>query len=765
MAIGLAVSFCIIIYITHELSYDKHLENYDNIYRVDSHSSDLQWRQALTNIPLAAEAKRTIPGIDNFVRLRKDSKAKLILDRKEFKFDNTYFADPSVFDIFSFDFLRGNHTAALSDPYSAVITESTARKCFGNTDIIGQSLNVQIDSNSATVIITGVIKDEKMPATLVPDAILPLELIYKLDKFYKPDDWFALQKVHTYLYLSENADIKKIEKELKIINDDKNKDNEGFVINLEFSVIPLRDTYFTNEGYAVIPWLPIINFENIFIYSGIAILILLLACINFIVLTSARYSVRNTEIGVRKVIGAKRTDIARQLITESVLTSILALPLALIFIELIFSFFEEIINRQIHSSFYTSIYFLAGFIVINFLVGIISGSYNALTYSRMNTINIFKNKFNTFGSRLNLKKVLISFQMVVFISLIISTLVLNSQLKLTHEKDLGFDTENFLEINCWTIDGKQEVFKNSLSSYPGIIDIVFTSSTFPYTRGNRYVVSSADNPERNGTFGCPLVGYDYPKLINMLLIKGEFPTSGNYKRKAILNETAVKELGYDDPVGKYILLFNSIRLEVIGVVKDFNLNSLRDAIRPVAIRIGNFDSRLVIKYDPAKVEETMKFINNAWKEVTSEPIYITFLDEKINQMYNEEYRFSKAINFFTIIAIIIAAMGLFGVVLFSTQQRTKEIGIRKILGASVPGIVHLVIYEFLVILIAAFIIAAPLSYYFMNLWLQDFAYRIDIGFGIYMLAATLAFLIIVSTVIIQAVRAARANPVESLKYE
>ena len=764
LAIGLAVSFCIIIYITHELSYDKHLENYDNIYRVDSHLDKREWRLPMTSLPLAVEAKNKIPGIKSFVRLRKGYDVTLKLDNNEFVFKDAYYSDPGLFNIFTFVFTHGSKEQALVDPNSIVLTEEAAIKCFGRTNVVGETIEVSEDTASAIVKITGVIKNEKSPATIVPDLLLPLKLRIRLFNSFKREDWVQVQRVMTYLMLNENASVKEVEKQLKIIHDDNTRDLPNYVEDVKFKVIPLSDTYFNYADYQMPSFLPVINSQNVYIYSGIAILILALGCINFIVLTSTKYSTRNIDIGIRKVIGARRRDIVKQLLTESTLTSLLALPISIFLIELIFPYFEEIINRHISSSFYNSIYFLLGFLIINLFIGFLSGIYTAYSSSIINPIEIFRKGMNNSGKKIHLKRALLSFQMIVFITLIISTIVLNDQLKLTHDMDLGYDLTNLLDVRTYRIDENAEAFKNSLDSCPGIIEMAYTLSTFPYTMGNRYPISKAEEPNTSFTFAVPLTGYKYPQLLKIELINGDF-TSSSRKNKVLINETAARELEYENPIGKYLLLYGQIQMEIIGVVKDFNINSLREKIRPVVMKLGKYDGHLIVKYDPAQLSQTLNFIEKSWHEFTDEPLTTTFIDEKIDQMYSDDYRFSKAINFFTIVAIIIAAMGLFGVVLFSTQQRTKEIGIRKVLGASVPGIVHLVIYEFIIILIAAFIIAGPLSYYLMNLWLQDFAYRIDIGFGIYMLAATLAFLIIVSTVIIQAVRAARANPVESLKYE
>ena len=762
LAAGLAVSFCIIIYITHELSYDKHLKNYDRIYRVDSDWKENNWRPPTTCLPLAETAKANIPGIEAYTRLTSWKTIKVINKEKEFNFEKTYFADTSILKVFSIPLEYGISQTALSDPHSIILSEDAALKCFGKKNAVGEFLKVEQDTNIALVQVAGIFKKEKLPSTVDPDIIMPLKLGLELKTIIEPDNWGMITNVMTYLLLNKNVNIKLLEKELKSLSDSKMTGVDRKVYNINFHIIPLSETYYIKTRYTDLPF---IDLENIIIYSGIAVLILLLACINFVILTTAKSSVRNTEMGVRKVIGAQKKDIAFLLIVESTLTTLLAFPLGLIFIELIFAYFEKIINETISAGFYTNFYFGLEFLLVSILFGFLSGLYNAVSFSRTNPADILRKRANASQKNVNLKRVLIALQMIVFISLIVFAIVIKSQLRLTHKKDMGFDTNNFLTINCSKISGKTEVFKNTLSSYPGIIDMAYTISVFPYARGNRFQVSNLSDPNHSYAFGFPLIGYDYPRLIKMKLIMGKFPTNDNYKHKVLINETAEKILGLKSPVGKTILAQRVMKKEIIGVAKDFNLNSLHDKIRPVAMMLGNYDLYLVVKYNPLKLTSVIASIKTAWSKVSPYPIDFTFLDDKINDMYSKELRFSKAIDLFTGLAILIGAMGLFGVVLFSTQQRIKEIGIRKILGASVYKIVSLVIKEILILVILSSIIASPIAYYFAKKWLQDFAYRIDISWWMFALAGGLALIIALFTVSYQTIKAATTNPVKTLRYE
>lgn len=765
LAAGLALSFCIIIYITYELSYDKQNVNYNGIYRIDSEWAANNWRMPFTCIPLAKAAKESVPGIDNYARLIYLYGAKLQEGSNEIESDNKYFADPSLFNVFTFHFIQGSPEHALSDINSIVLSEDVAIKCFGRTDVLGKLMTIKMDSISLPVKVTGVLKRELLPATISPDVIFPLKLLYKLNHFYRPDDWIDLQVASTYFLLNSKTNQKDMESRLYSLYHSSVSDTVNRTMDVTFHVVPLGKTYFVNSEFQVPKYMPVIKIDDIVIYSGIGILVLFLACINFILLTAAKSNIRNIEIGVRKVIGASRRDIASLLIIESAVTSIIAFPLSLFFIELIFPLFEGIINRKIDQAFYAGIPFLAGFWAISLIIGLLSGLYSAFYFSRVNPAQILRRKFNATNKSVNLKRVLISFQMVAFISLLISSIVVKSQLDLTHKKEMGFDTNNYLYLNCHPIKSKVEVLKNSLRNCPDIIDMAYTLGVFPYTRGNRFGVSRADDPGKMMSFGAPLIGFDYPRMANMHLIAGEFPTLDNYRGKTLINETAARELGFKSPIGKNILFLKQMKRKIIGVVKDFNLNSLHDKIRPVAMILGNFKLYLVIKYSPGKLQNAVSYIKSAWSEISGAPVQITYLDEKIDSMYRNERRFSKAIDYFTAFAILIAGMGLFGIIYFSTQRRLKEIGIRKILGASVFKIASLVLKEIVTLIIISTIIAAPIAYLFMHKWLQDFAFRISISWWMFLLAGSIALTVALLTVSYQVIKAAKTNPAEILRSE
>ncbi|MCF8243248.1 MAG: ABC transporter permease [Melioribacteraceae bacterium] len=765
LAVGLSVVFCIIIYIAHELNFDKQHENYNKIYRIDSEWRENEWRIPLTGLPLAPEAKNQIPGIINYTRLMRWNEPRISVDDREIVSKNMFFADTTLFDIFTFHFLYGNPHNALKEINSVILSEDLAIRWFGRKNIVGEILNVKLDSSSIDVQVTGVLRKETNPGSIKPGVIFPLGFATTHSSFFDPADWAPIQRVMSYLLLEDPADMKSIERKLADLYMKHNKDTEHNVMRITFHVVPLSDTYYVFDENTTAFSLPVINPKKIIVYGAIAALVLLLGLVNFILLNLARISKRNLAVGIRKVIGANQKDIAYQMIVESTINSILSFPLSLILIEILFPFFTEIINREIDVLFYKSFWFISGAFAITIILGLLTGLITVLMFYRINPKIIIDRNNGWEIKKLKAKRFLIGFQMIVFISLITSALILKSQLSLTHNIEMGYDTENFLVIHCSGLKGKEKVFKSELQNNTGIIDLAFTHSCFPYIRGNRFEVSVVDNPEDKISFAVPIVGYDYPDLIDLKLLAGKLPTEQNYKGKVLITETGAKALNLNSPVGNTITISKLMKREIMGVVKDFHFNSLRDKIRPAAILINNSNYRLVVKYDPAHLASVVESVKKAWYKLSSEPVDITFLDDKIDNMYSEEFRFSKAIDFFAFIAVLISCMGLFGMILFSTEQRIKEVGIRKVLGASGFSIVVLFFFEIFIILILASCISGIISYYFMNKWLMNFAYRIDIEFWHFIVSSLAATFVSIGTVLLIILRVASKNPVDSIKYE
>ncbi len=765
LSISIAVSFCIFVFIVYELSYDKHHKNYNRIYRVESQWKDIDFRVPMTSVPLGETIKRETPGIKDFVRFKYKSNLEFTYQNSSIKIDHNYFADPSIFNVFSYSFIEGDAKTFSSKTNSIILSKSTAQKLLGTTNVLGKIISFKYDSTNIDVEIAGVIRDENLPASIVPNTIIPFSLLQKLDSYFSNDDWVQLQAVVTYLLIDDNIDIKLLEKEIRKINNERTADIPNYVMDVNFFVVPLSETYFVNNQSNVPKFIPVVNKNKILIYSVIAIAILLMACINFVLLTSAKLSTRYLEFGIRKVVGAQKRDIVYQTIIESVLTLLLTIPLTIIFIELIFPYFQDIINIQIKPSFYTSLIYVIGLIVLNVFIGIASGLYISFLIHKMEPTDIFNKKISANFSNVAFRKLLLIFQFVVFITLLISMIVLKYQMNYIYSQKPGFDNTNVISVYCKDIKGKEEVFKNQVVQYSGILDYAFTSNVFPLNRGNKFKISGEKNPNDQHIMIFPLVGNKYPSFSKMQLIAGKFPDNDNKQPEIIINEKAAKLLGYKNPIGKNILLFGKYPKKIIGVVKDFHINTFRDEIMPVAMLVKNFRYRFVLRIAADKINETLNFIRTQWSKLSDAPLNYEFTEDRLEYLYKNEIRFEKLIDFFTAIAILISTMGLFGLIMFSVQQRTKEIGVRKVLGASIFDILKLLSKEFITLILTGSIIASPIAYYFMNKWLQNFAYRISINIWMFLISGALALIIALIAVSIIAIRTSLANPVDSLRSE
>lgn len=765
LAVSIAVAFCIIVYVTYQLSYDKHHNNYDNIYRIESKWKSIDYRLPMTFVPMGQAIKDEIPGVKDFARFRYKEDLEFINKNTSIKIEKNYFADPSIFNLFSYSFIQGSSKEFNSQLNSVILSEETALRIFGNKNALGEIISFEYDTSNVDVKVVGVIENENLPASITPEVILPFNLLLKLETRLSEDNWIDFNSVVTFLLIETPIDLQSLEKSLKRINDEKAANIENYVMDVFFTVTPLKETYFVNDQNNAPPFVPVVNKDKIAIYSIIAISVLLLACINYVLLSSVNSSKNNVEIGIRKVVGAQKRDIVYQTIFESIFILFLTLPLTLLLVEIIFPYFQNMIGLSINTPFYMNTTYIFGLLLLNILIGIVTGSYISYLQFKMKPIDIFKNKISSSLSHLGFRRFLLVFQLFVFVALLFCTIVLNEQMNYIVKKDLGFDDNNNVTIYCREIKGKEEAYKNSIAQNSGIIDYAFTLNHLPIVGGSKFKISGEEKRDQQFLMATPFIGNDYPRFLKMKLIDGKFPDENKKKRKVILNETAVKKLNYENPIGKYIYRFGKYRREIAAVVKDFHINTMRDEILPVAMDVGNFKYNLVLKIDPKRISETVSFLREKWSEFSNTPLDIEFADDKFEYLYKNELRFEKIIDFFTILAIFITSMGLFGLVVASTQQRTKEIGLRKVLGASLLDILILLSKEYVLLVIIGSVIALPIAFYFMNQWLNNFVYKIDLTANIYfasLLLTLIATLIITS---VYGIKTALANPIDSLRDE
>jgi putative ABC transport system permease protein len=774
----------IALYVTDELSYDRFNEKADRIYRIHSDirfgGTDL--KMATSADPAGATLKKDYPQVEQYARIYASEGSKHIKKGKEYIVEERVaYADSTLFDVFTLPAISGNTKTALDNPNTVVISESAARKYFGTTDAVGKTLEVGL-GNKVIYNVTAVIKN--IPA----NSHFHFDFIFSMDNVKYPFGSYLSHNFYTYLLLREGADYKAFEKkfdeyivryilpqakqfiQINSMDDFKKAGNK-----IEYTLMPLTDIHLKSDRY---PELSINgNIQYVYIFSAVALFLLLIACINFMNLSTARSSNRAKEVGIRKVMGTERQTLIAQFIAESTLTSYLAFFFALLLTIILLPYFNDISAKtfSIPSLFQPQL--LAFLLILPFAVGILAGYYPAFFLSSFRPIEVLKGKFNAGFKRSNLRNLLVTFQFVTSLVLVIGTIIVYQQLNYIQTKKLGFDKDQVLLINETDALGtNKEAFKNEIARMVGVKSAAYAGflPVAGSARNDNTFSKEAVMDLKNG-FNMQVwnIDYDYIPTLGMEIIKGRnlSKSFGSDSSAVIINETTAKVLGYEDPTGKKVYASQgsgnpNIVYEIVGVVKNFHYESLRQTVGPLCMRLGNNSWATAFKINTKDVSALVNQIEAKWKSMAPEmPFSYKFLDQSFDQMYRAEQRVGKVALTFAILTILIACLGLFGLVTYMAEQRTKEIGIRKVLGASVPNIVSLLSSEFLVLVVISVLIASPIAYYAMSQWLTEFAYRIEISWWMFFTAGVLAVCIALLTVSSQAIRAALMNPVNSLKSE
>ncbi len=775
LAIGLAGFILISTFIKNELSYDTFHKNADRIYRpveIQYPPKIASQHVAVTMGPLAKALKEDFPEVEKAARIWPVGTAFLRFGNTQFYERGVAFADGELFDIFTIPFINGDPKTALAEPYSLVINEEVAEKFFPNEDPMGKSIQLENWTGGHEFTITGVIKNYPR------NSHVSFRMLGSFNTFEEKFSWLKSwhsNSMATYILLQNGVQAAELEAKfpafLKKYIEDKswNKD-------LELYLQPLKDihlysdhikfqTYNSNQG----------SINDIYTFSIIAIFILLIACINFMNLSTARSVKRAKEVGLRKVLGSRRKDLIYQFLGESVIISFIALLLGIILVQLALPFFREISGDRLFLNFYEYKSFLLELIAIALVSGIIAGSYPAFFLSSYQPIQTLKGNFNVTaeGRSSTLRKVLVVTQFAIAIVLIINTGIVIDQMRYIRNKDIGFNKEQivFLPLRSDQEKSKIEVLKTALSENPNIVRVSAASGENGMSGSQSTRTVAGTNGETNIMMRIAYVDFDFIKTMEMEIIEGrdfsrEFATDTS--EAIIINETAVRELGWSEPLGKQFEHGDEGKTAtVIGVLKDFHYNKLTQEIEPVYMSFrSNRFNYLQIRIRPENIPATLDFIESTWREhLPDRPYEFDFLDEHFAEIYQAEENVGKLFGAFAFIAIFVACLGLFGLASFTTEQKMKEIGIRKVLGASVGGIVMMLSKRFLKWVAIASVLAFPLAYFTGEKWLDNFVYHTDINLLIFGLAAILVVLVALFTVSFQAIRAALSNPVKALRYE
>ena len=767
LTVGMSACFLIFLYVNFELSYDAFNTKSDRIYRLvtDIKTPSETINAGITSWAFGPSIKSDFPEVEAFTRV---SGGSFLVRKGDIKFqeDKTVMADSTLFQVFDFKLIKGDPKTALKDQLSIVFTEKAAKKYFGDADPVGQTLLLSGEGLPAKV--TGVMKDIPENSQIKGDMFVSMTTMTQ--RFNKGlDDQWGNFGATTYLLLAPGSTKAALEKKFPAFLERRaGKTMKESQMYYKLFLEPLRDVYLKSTRDTAESG----SMNNVYVFSVVAIFILLIACINFVNLTTARSVERAKEVGIRKVVGAPKMLVARQFISESILLCLIAFVFAVALSTALIPLFNNLSGKVISTGILDNLPFVAGMFIAAVLIGILAGIYPALVLSSFEPVVVLKGRFTTSVKGILLRKSLVTIQFAISIALIIATIVVYIQMDFMRNRDLGFSKDQMMIVNSQG-DPKKDAFKQSLADITGVKSTA-ASSSVPGS-GNPGAYSEIENKSGDlqiANLDLYFVDFDYIPQFGLKMAAGR-PFSRDFgtdtTQAMVMNEAAVKLFGYSSPEEAIGRRFKQWGREgkIVGVVKDFHFRSLQETIKPLTMRIEPGGSELVsIKIDGGNIKETVAAVEQKWKTIMpNRPFSYYFMDEFFDRQYRSEERFEKLFFNFAILAIFISCLGLLGLASYSTMQRTKEIGVRKVMGASTGSIVGLLSKDFLKLVLIAFVIASPIAYYGMYRWLENFAYKTDIYWWIFAIAAFLSAAIAFATVSFQSIRAALMNPVKSLRSE
>ena len=764
LSIGIACSLLIMIFIKHEISYDKFHEKRDHLYRMifELKSPDFEITSPQMTAPVTPDLAEEFPEVNHTTRITAYRQGFFNYHNIAYKAENVLYADSSFFEMFSYNLLLGNPETVLKEPFSLVLNEEMANHIFGDENPVGKIVRW---NNRDDLVITGVVKSVPVNSHLQLTSLISFSSLYEDKRLHM--DWNGGMQYYHYIELKPGVSVKSVEAKLPdFMYQHINYLYEQYNSSINASLQPVRDIHL-KSGYA--GEIGIVgSLSGIYIYSAIALFILFIACINFMNLTTAKSTRRAREVGMRKVVGAARNSLVAQFLGESVIMSLIGLILALVIIEVLLPEFRNMVNRELELYQLKNLDLIIGIPIFIIVVGILAGSYPAFYMSAFKPVNVLKGIFSGQKGSTGFRNILVLIQFAVSLVLIICTLVIYTQLRYIKSKDVGYQKENILVLQ-FTSEGfknKYEILKANLKNIPGILSSSATSEI-----PGRGFTSNGYQPEGYDQFlmfNAVDVDYDYVQTMGLQVLQGrafsqEFPSD---KGAYMINETLAKELNWENPLEKTI--FRGGEHQVIGVVKDFHFASLHQEISPLIFHMAPYLGYdfLMVRINTEHLNNLIGNIKHAWQQIDpNEPFEYFFLDDVFNEMYRAEKKMSTILLYVAITAVIIACMGLFGLTLYSTEQRIREIGVRKVFGSTVTRVVFLLTGNFTRWVLLANILAWPVAYLIIRKYMQIYAYRINLPIWIFFLTAFAAYLIALFTISFQSIKAGTTNPAEALRYE
>ena len=767
LAVGMAACFLIFLYVSFEKSYDSFHSKSANIYRLvtDVKTPSETIHAGITSWPMGPNIKADFPEVEAATRVQRTGMLITKADKK-FQEENVLYADSTFFRLFDFNLIKGNSQTVLKDPLSVVLTKSAAKKYFGEADPVGETLSLY-DYYPAKI--TGVIEDLPQNSHIKADLVVSMSTLTQTINPGVDEQWSNFDAT-TYLLLRPGTNAALLQKKFPhFLERHTGKEMRESKMNFTLFLEPLKDVYMNAERDDSIENG---NRTNVYIFSIVAVFILLIACFNFINLTTARSTERAKEVGIRKVVGAERAQLVRQFIGESLVLSLMAFVVALGLAALFLPQFNELAGKRVSEGVFSNLNHLLLLFSAAVGFGLLAGIYPSLVLSSFKPIVVLKGRFATGARGIALRKGLVVVQFTISIALIIGTIVVYNQMKYMRNQDLGFKKEQTLVLDTQGDEGKNAL-KNELSKLAQVKAASLSSSVPGGPNSKAY--SEIENNKGDlqvANVDLYFVDFDYIPQYKIKMVAGR-PFSRDFATDTteamVINEAAAKFFGYNSPAEAIGKRFKQWGREgkIIGVIKDFHFRSLQETIVPLSMRIEPSRSNLLsVQVDAAQLPATIAAIEANWKTIVPRmPFSYYFLDEFFDRQYRSEERFGKLFLYFAILAIFISCLGLLGLVAYSTVQRTKEIGVRKVMGASVSSIINLLSRDLLQLVLISFFIAAPLAWYFMYQWLQNFAYRTNLSWWIFLSGAIISLLIALVTTSFQAIKAAIANPVTSLRTE
>jgi putative ABC transport system permease protein len=734
---------------------------------------------AVVSAPAARTLMDEFPEVVDAVRFRQRGSFIVRFGDHSFKEQRVTYADPSFFRVFSIPLLKGSPDSALKDANTLVMSRTTAKKYFGEAEPVGQVVRI---NNGTDFMVTGVYEDIPSNSHFRFDLMVAMATLEES----RDPSWLS-QNFHTYIVLAEGADPKALEAKFPAILDKyfgpqvEKVTGMSYKMAVQFGGLlismalqPLTDIHLKSDLEAEIG--PTSDMAYVYIFTAIAVFILVIACINFMNLSTARASGRAKEVGVRKVMGSDRRDLVVQFLTESVLLSVVSLALSLVLVRLGLGLFTQLSGKDLRMADLATGPMIAALFLVTVSAGLLAGAYPAFVISAFRPANVLRGQVRTGLGAGRMRSALVVFQFAASVVLIVGTLVVRNQLRFMQSKDLGFDKDQIMILeDSYLLGPSIESFKNEMLTYPGIESATVSGYLPVPSNRNQTTVFPGTSVAAPTTTSiqCWVVDYDYIRTLGMTILQGrDFSRDFSTDTKAVvINEEAVKQYQFAEPLGQILSKYATDEgaldsYTVVGVVKNFHFDSLRSAIEPLMMYLGESPSRISFRVGAGGIPEGVKSLERTWKKfMPDQPLNFGFMDEKFDELYRAEQRIGRIFGVFAGLALFIGCLGLFGLASYVASRRTKEIGIRKVLGASEPGIVGLLMKEFLLLVGLANVLAAPAAYFFLNKWLGSFAYRARIDARAFVAAAAATVAIAALTVSYRAMKAAATQPVDCLRYE